>query len=106
MAEPTRPDRGLQESKDFQTGYRHVYHDFDVPDRQPHEPHGIRVAAQEYGTNKWTLSVIHGPHETEDANERYKHLSREQFEGPLGKLKPVLKRTLKASWGEMKGARG
>lgn len=89
-------------------GYRTVTHDIEVTDRLPHEPTGIRAQAREGpGNNRWTISVTHGPHEERDeSGSYYKHISSTQFEGPLGKLKPILKRSVSEQWKQMKGARG
>lgn len=95
------------ESKDYNTGRRVVTHDMDVPDRQPHEPHGIRAQAKETGTNQWLMSVVHGPHDTKDeSGSYYKHISDTQFAGPIGKVRSSLKQSVSAEWKGMRGARG
>jgi hypothetical protein len=93
------------ESKDAK-GYRTITHDMDVPDRLPHEPHGIRAQAKETAPNSWNVSVIHGPHDTKDeSGSYYKHISNTQFSGPLGKVKSGLKRSVSESWKGVQGAR-
>ena len=94
-------------SKDYNTGYRIVTHDFDVPERQSHEPTGIRAQAREVGTNAWSIRVVHGPHEERDeGGSYYRHISSDQFSGTLSKVKPILRRSVTQQWGEMKKARG
>jgi hypothetical protein len=94
------------ESKDYHTGYRTITQDLDVPDRQPHEPYGIRAQAKETGTNQWSINVHHGPHEERDeSGSYYRHISSDQFTGPLGKLKPQLRRAVSEQWKGVQRAR-
>lgn len=96
----------MNESKDYATGRRTVTHDMDVPDRLPHEPHGIRAQAKETGSNQWNVSVVHGPHDTKDeSGSYYRHISDTQFSGPLGKVKSGLKRSVNEQWKGMRDAR-
>jgi hypothetical protein len=95
----TKPTPREFESKDYSTGRRTVTHDIDVPDRQPHEPHSIRAQARETGTNEWSVSVTHGPHDEKDEQgSYYRHISSTQFSGPLGKVKSTLRRSVNEQW--------
>ena len=110
MAQPKpkpKPKSEVREYKDYNTGYRSVSHVLDVPDRQPHEPVSITSHAKETSTNRWVVQTHHGPFEQKDEQgSYYKHISNTQFEGPLSKLKPVLKRSVSEQWKGVSGARG
>lgn len=96
----------MNESRDYATGRRTITHDLDVPDRQPHEPHGIRAQAKETSPNQWNVNVVHGPHDTKDeSGSYYRHISNTQFSGPLAKVKSGLKRSVNEQWKGMRDAR-
>lgn len=89
-----KPEGRLQESTDYSTGRRTVFHEIDVPHRQSHEPHSIRAQASETGKNQWLVKVTHGPHEERDeSGSYYKHVAGFTHEGPIGSLRSALKRT-------------
>lgn len=103
MATPEHREMASKDSK----GYRILTHDIDVPDRAPHEPHGIRAQAREVGNNSWSISVTHGPHdEPDERGSYYKHISSSQFSGPLGQVKTGLRRSLNQEWKGLRSGQG
>jgi hypothetical protein len=94
-----RPPIQAKESKDYSTGYRVVTHDIEVPDRQPHEPLGLRAQARELSTNNWMVQVTHGPHEEKDeSGSYYRHVNQMQFAGPIGQVRSTLNKAVSTEW--------
>ena len=56
----TKPEGRFQQGQDYNTGYRNVFHEIDIPGRQSHEPHSIRAHARETSPNQWLI----GPRST------------------------------------------
>lgn len=93
-------------STDYNTGYRSAWYDADIPDRLPHEPHGIRSQAREHGRNRWSVSVTHGPHEEKDeSGSYYKSVGSYVHEGPLGEVKRKLKADVNEQWDVLRRSR-
>ena len=98
------------ESQDYHTGRRLQYYDFDVPDRLAHEPHGIRVRAQEHGRNAWTITSTHGPYDERDERGSYYRSSPdvadERLEAPASKAKARIRALGNAELRRMLSRRG
>ena len=81
----------FHEGANYDTGYRHQYYDYDVPDRLPHEPHNIRIEAKEHRPNSWTIRSTHGPHDERDESGSYYRSSpdveTEVLEAPASKAR-------------------
>jgi hypothetical protein len=91
---PAKPEGQFQQSTDYNTGRRTVYHEIEVPHPAPGEPHAIRAQATETSPNEWMVKVHHGPHAERDASgSYYKDQGTFSHSGPLSSLKPTLKRT-------------
>jgi hypothetical protein len=89
-----KPEGRFQDSTNYNTGYRTVFHEIDVPHPAPGEPHAIRAQATETSKNQWMVKVTHGPHEERDpSGSYYKHVGEFSHEGPLSSMKGKLKRT-------------
>ena len=89
-----KPEGRFQESTDYNTGKRTVFHEVEVPHPAPGEPHAIRAQATETSKNEWMVKVHHGPHaEKDDRGSYYKDQGTFSHSGPLGSLKSTLKRT-------------
>jgi len=89
-----KPEGRFQDGKDYNTGYRNVFHEIDIPGRQSHEPHSIRAHARETSPNQWLIKVTHGPHEERDpSGSYYKDAGTLTHTGPMGSVKSLLKRT-------------
>ena len=100
------PEHRSFDSTDYSTGRRTVTHDIDIPDRGPDEPLSVRAQARESGTNTWTVGVTHGPFEQKDeSGSYYRHISSDQFTGPIGKVRSHLKKTATSEWKGYRGAR-
>lgn len=98
----------LSEGKDYDTGYRKHFYEIEVDDRLPHEPSTVRFAAQEHGTNRWTLSGFRGPHEEKDERGSYYRDvgESETLEGPAGKINAELKTRTKGEYRRLMEERG
>ena len=89
-----KPEGRFQDSTDYNTGRRTVFHEIDVPHPAPGEPHAIRAQATETSPNEWLVKVHHGPHaERDESGSYYKDQGTFSHSGPLSSLKPRLKRT-------------
>jgi hypothetical protein len=96
----------MAETKDYSTGYRNIWAEADVPDRQSHEPHSVRSQARETGTNRWSVTVTHGPHEDKDeSGSYYKHVGQYSHEGPVGQVRSKLRSDVKGEWRNIKQRR-
>ena len=90
----SKPEGEFHESTDYSTGRRTVFHEINVPNPTPGEPHAIRAQATETGKNQWSVKVHHGPHaERDPSGSYYKHVEQFTHEGPIGTLRNTLKRT-------------
>ena len=94
-----KPEGQFQESKNYNTGYRTVYHEIEVPHPAPGEPHAIRAQATETSPNSWMVRVHHGPHAEKDAaGSYYKEVGTFTHTGPLGSIKGKLKSATGQQW--------
>jgi|SRR5215467_13311716 len=100
-----KPEHRAFESKQSGTGYRTVTHDIEIPDRQPHEPSSVRAQARETSTNSWLINVHHGPFEERDeSGSYYRNISSDQFTGPIGQVRALMKKKATAEWKGYRGA--
>lgn len=100
-----KPKGDFQQSTDYNTGRRTVYHEIEVPHRQDHEPHAIRAQATETSPNEWMVKVHHGPHAERDATgSYYKDMGTFSHSGPIGSLRSVLKRSTSEQFKGLRGA--
>ena len=85
-----------EEMRDSTTGRKTHWVDIDVPDRQPHEPLGVRGKVVETGKNQWQTFVHHGPFEQRDERGSYYRLDPSgSFEGTGSAAKAHAKRLAK-----------
>ena len=89
----------IRESKDYMTGYRSMFIDTSVPDRQPTDPYWIRVEATEWSTNQWTHHVIYGPYDKPINSQGglYRTIESSQWTGPPSDIKRQLRRAARAA---------
>jgi hypothetical protein len=93
------PEGEFSESKNYNTGYRTVYHEINVPGRQSGEPHAIRAQATETSPNQWMVKVVHGPHDERDlSGSYYKSVGDFSHSGSMSSLKSKLKSTTRDQW--------
>jgi hypothetical protein len=94
-----RPEGRFQESTDYNTGRRTVFHEIDVPNPAPGEPHAIRAQAHETSPNQWMVKVHHGPHaERDETGSYYKNVADFVHTGPLGSVKSKLRSATSQQW--------
>lgn len=94
----------MKESTDYSTGRRMVTYDIDLPDRQPHEPLGVRSQAREISKNQWMVKTTHGPFEEKDeSGSYYKDMGSADVKGPPSAVRSHVKRAAAESFRGLRG---